>query len=502
MKRTAVFSCFLLLLVCCAVEEQPDESLVLFAQVDAALTRATVGNTWEGGERVQVILDGDDDNPLTFIAAAGGALTPEEPLYWQSRSQTLSARAWYPASWGTMFEHQNTEGKLQMADFIFAPTVDGISLTNVASKPLTFYHKTAKVTATLVAGTGISSVANAEVYFYGWLRGRASTTDGALSGQGGFDRIYPLKSGDTHTALLIPRTYTSEAFIEVSLDGFDYPLYTPETLTLEAGKAYNFRITVNKTGLEVTTDSPLFWGEGSTEGLTAVPVPTLALEGIAPGTEITVKYDDEEISEQTISAGNDLPSTPDGDKIIRSIRFNGGNEILIGRKEGDYINLKFDEAGNLIFRDADEEGNILIGAYAEFQLINTVTGGLSGQYKQEADLDLMDVEWTPISNFSGTFEGGGHKLEQLQITQALSEGGLFGSINSGSTLSNIAIVSGAVTGTNSVGGVCGWNRGGIITACYNHSNVATATRAGGVCGWNQGGTLTACCNIGYVAGEG
>jgi hypothetical protein len=215
---------------------------------------------------------------------------------------------------------------------------------------------------------------------------------------------------------------------------------------------------------------------------------------------MTVKYTDNGEETVTISADGLFQLAAEGTgKTIHRITLNG-HEYLIGRTTDQPLLLNVDASGNLHFRPTDESGNIPIGAYAEFQLINMELGG---QYKQEADLDLMNEEWTPIGNsydmeFTGTFNGGGYKLANLKINRTGTGAGLFGYTAPGATLKNIAVVSGSVKAKipYSGGGVCGQNRG-TITACYNSSDVS-AERVGGVCG-NNFGSITACYNTGSVS---
>jgi hypothetical protein len=182
----------------------------------------------------------------------------------------------------------------------------------------------------------------------------------------------------------------------------------------------------------------------------------------------------------------------------------------LGRKDGDgVITLKLDGAGALEFRDADSAGYVPVGTYAEFQLINTAPGGMSGKYKQEADLDLLGAvgydggqeNWVPIDDgymgFTGEFDGAGHTINNLYISHpwdALQ--GLFG-YNYG-TLKNIRIASGSVSGLYYTGGVAGENYG-TITACYNNGTVLGRRHLGGVAGENYG-TINACYNTGAVSG--
>jgi len=238
-----------------------NRELILASQTEAIQTRATVDNTWDGGEHVQVSIN--NGAAVTFIAASNGTLTPVDPLYWYSSSQTLSVRAWYPALW--VFPVDQSGGP-QAADFLFAPTVSGITFHNVDSKLLTFYHRTAKVAVNLTAGTGVGGVAGATVAFYGYTSGVPDTSDtgnGTISGFGN-GWITPQYTGsNSHAALLIPRDMAGVSFVKITLDGFDY-LYTPSAgdADLQQGCFHTYNITVHKTRLEVTVGNGITWDAG------------------------------------------------------------------------------------------------------------------------------------------------------------------------------------------------------------------------------------------------
>ncbi|GHV50166.1 hypothetical protein AGMMS49579_03330 [Spirochaetia bacterium] len=210
---------------------------------------------------------------------------------------------------------------------------------------------------------------------------------------------------------------------------------------------------------------------------------------------------------------------------IKSITLTDVNKThLIGRlaqSGAPLIVLNLDTGGDLHFRPA-VSGSIPIGTYAEFQLINTVSGALGGAYKQEADLDLMGgmtmsslwdiIAWTPVgaasgSAFIGTYDGNGKKLLRLQINTpgSASPVGLFSQVGSTGVIKNVGIESGAVVGNNNVGGVAGISAGSI-TACYNNASVkgsrvsGTGNNVGGVVGTNSG-TIFACYNSGTVSGN-
>ena len=182
---------------------------------------------------------------------------------------------------------------------------------------------------------------------------------------------------------------------------------------------------------------------------------------------------------------------------VESLSLNGGTPILIGRKGVETIYLKYNN-GNLEHRNV-LNGAIPIGAYSELQLINTASGALSENYKQEADINLMDKPWTPIgrgnnatNRFTGRYDGNGHLITGLYINNtSLDYAGLFGYV--GATGAPAEVVNlgvlGSVTGREYVGGLVGYLYMSTIENCFSAVDVtgagATATaghRVGGVAG--------------------
>ncbi|GHU94110.1 hypothetical protein FACS189479_06440 [Spirochaetia bacterium] len=247
-----------------------------------------------------------------------------------------------------------------------------------------------------------------------------------------------------------------------------------------------------------------------TESFTIIPGPVVSnfttVPGGYTGSAFITYYNPAATLNVTVNAAGELEyasgAVPTG--AVKSLTLTGpalagGNkEHLIGRAAPNSILrivLKLKTNGDLSHRDA-AGGFIPIGSYAEFQLINTAPGG---KYKQEADLDLMDVEWTPVgssgSQFTGTFDGGEKKLSNLKIEKTGDDNvGLFGVVGSGGKVKSVGILSGSVKGKNNVGGLVGSNNGDI-TDCYNEAGVTVtgADNVGGLVGSNNG-DITDCYN--------
>ncbi len=135
------------------------------------------------------------------------------------------------------------------------------------------------------------------------------------------------------------------------------------------------------------------------------------------------------------------------------------------------------------------------------------------------------VEWTPIENYEGTFDGNNYSISGIYINR--SEGnahviGLFQNISSSGVVQNVTLrdsyicASGSTTtngGINAayheIGGICGEN-GGTISGCKNYATVIGVTvkfddpnwgnpSTGGICGvLGENATVDSCENYGYI----
>lgn len=131
----------------------------------------------------------------------------------------------------------------------------------------------------------------------------------------------------------------------------------------------------------------------------------------------------------------------------------------------------------------------------------------SANYKLSQNIDLKNKPWTPIANFTGTFDGQGHTINNMNVSitsQSTSEmkGGLFEVLFG--TVSNL-IVEGTVSvnsgGICNAGGICGRLANGTIEFCRFNGTVSSTTSdnnlqnyAGGITGGSSGAypTITGC----------
>lgn len=148
----------------------------------------------------------------------------------------------------------------------------------------------------------------------------------------------------------------------------------------------------------------------------------------------------------------------------------------------------------------------------------------SAHYCLINSIDLNGLDWTPIGfyqenwtgtrpnntykSFYGVFDGNDCIIKNYKINQKSSEEiGFFSDLNEG-TIRNLGLIgnvgaSSSTTATYLVGGLVGWNRGGIIENCFVSGNVQFTTttgecQVGGIASFNSG-TIRNCFFIGDVS---
>lgn len=270
--------------------------MIFTAAVDApTATRATVDNSWEGTEKVAVMVDGEVKK---YKAAGNGALTPDgagNSHYWSS-IQPMTVQAWYssaysetrPASF-TVQSNQKDGTGYQQSDMLYA--IQSATYNRQGSVSLTFKHLPAKVVVNLKQGDGVTTeeVKSSTVTLInqaltsGTINiNENSQTCTVAQVANGTAEITPqsttLATNDYQKAvqaLLVPQKIKDKPFIKVSINRNaatrDY-YYTPTSDTevnLNAGKQYTYNITVKETGLVVTLSESDAWGNGGNTDVTS-----------------------------------------------------------------------------------------------------------------------------------------------------------------------------------------------------------------------------------------
>ncbi len=509
----------------------------------------------------------------TLTADGSGGLSGGSSMYFPLNGDNVDIYALHTnAAWaGTAYPaatltHSVGADQRTLANYAASDLLYGRAMNVARTKnpvPLTFYHLLSKVQVAIVAEEGLTASDIQSITIGGTKRSVTYTLSKSAApnaigvtaaGSASAITIGQDLSADFteanvryNDAVVVPQTLSEgTVFLTITLTTGENLVYrlTANT-TFESGKKYTCHMTVNLTGITMTT-SVADWRPGD------------LITGNNGIVRYVVSYTDN-TSETIYCETMGTVSFNGTGKTVRSIALPDLDKTyLIGRSNLTSLTLNLDAAGNLHFRPAVNGCNP-IGSYAEFQLINTVPGALAGDYRQEADLDLLSEEWTPIGNdaapFTGKFDGNGFNLAKLKIENySSSYVGLFGyiegsyaeirnaHISSGSikgrydtasicsrlsggrviNCSNAAIVSssysvaGGIVGRNAgsivkncqntgtilgIGGIVGCNEdGGIITACCNYGNVSWGSYVGGLVGENRNGSIvTACYNVGTIS---
>lgn len=119
------------------------------------------------------------------------------------------------------------------------------------------------------------------------------------------------------------------------------------------------------------------------------------------------------------------------------------------------------------------------------------------------DIYLEGIAFYPIPTFGGVFDGKGHSIIGLDITESVSPAGLFAVLQEGAVVKNLNVVGNvAPSGYQAnIGGIVGENYG-QLTNCTFTGTVSGQTNTGGIAGMNgYTGVITNCRTSGTVLGE-
>lgn len=249
--------------------------------VQDAATRAATGiqgDAFDAGESIDVniqeaTVEGQDAStvtaysPLSYMTGEGGIMevaSGTQP-YYPTSGNGVDIYAVYPAGTGETFAiaaDQSADEAYKASDLMYASR-SGVARTKEAVK-LTFSHLLSKVTVKLVAGAGSPDLSGAKVLLTGVMPEASFSADyegytlGAASGTPAEVTVAVTTAESLEgSAVIIPQTL-AQKFIKVSLKNggelsgsLDGATTGP---TLVAGNEYVYTITVNLTGLNISSE--------------------------------------------------------------------------------------------------------------------------------------------------------------------------------------------------------------------------------------------------------
>ena len=216
------------------------------------------------------------------------------------------------------------------------------------------------------------------------------------------------------------------------------------------------------------------------------------------------------------------PEEPDQTEAVQHVidLINAIGEVT--EESGDAINaaraaydaLTAEEQGQVsnydVLMAAEEAYKTLLGDVVEIYDENGLREiAADGNYRLMSDIELT-APWTPVSSFSGTLDGNGHVISELQISGA----GFFSSTEKGAVIQNLGL-EGTVNhpGFSPAGALVGRANGSTtITGCYTNVAVTADSmeHVGGIVGEAQAacviencyslGTLTGGTSFAYAGG--
>ena len=119
------------------------------------------------------------------------------------------------------------------------------------------------------------------------------------------------------------------------------------------------------------------------------------------------------------------------------------------------------------------------------------------------DISLVGKSFEPIATFAGIFDGGGHTISELNLSQGMSYIGLFSRVAPTGVIRNLNVTGSVIPSGDqiAVGGIAGENSGSIVD-CSFKGVVAGNDYTGGICGINSlEGSLFGCRTEGYIRGK-
>ena len=259
---------FASILCSCNGEVTPDmvESQVEISAniTPCVLTRVSDnGTSFTHGDQIKVQnTDRNNKNLATYTySESTGMWTTTNDLYWGVKSEN-TFNAWYPATaaYGsfTIPEDQTTAVNLASADWMTATT----TARRNSTVALSFNHNLAKVTVTIEEWSN-KYLENERVINLLELNSLSSVMPNNNTAT--WVNTNVKETNKSFVAIIAPGTYTSgKDIMQVYVNGSSAPLAvkTSEALTLEASKAYRFKVTVGKDLATITSSVTVGdWGD-------------------------------------------------------------------------------------------------------------------------------------------------------------------------------------------------------------------------------------------------
>ena len=226
---------------------------------------------FEAGEDIKVFINeatvAQTAAPLTYTANGSGGMAPPTAQYFPQSGNGVNIHAFYPLTATddlvtpktfAIAGNQSTNSAYKASDLMYGvPLSNPVARTSSAVQ-LTFEHLLSKVNIELVAGSGNPTLIGSTVKLKGILPETTfDPSDGSITAAAGIATditVMTTTATLVGSAIIVPQTLAATAFIEVTLpDGGVLTYSLPAPQLFEGKKQYDYVITVNLTGLTVTS---------------------------------------------------------------------------------------------------------------------------------------------------------------------------------------------------------------------------------------------------------
>lgn len=240
----------------------------VFTRSNPVATKETDQMNFNGGDAITISTEGQASVNYILKDGTWGPETSGQFLKWSSELMTFTAR--YPKGSGDFIVPTNQNGiaEIASADYMTATTVYD-KIPDDRKVNLTFDRQMARVVITIAGFNNEFSDKASVSEMYVTSKERIAKDGSAVTAT---SDIIPYsqsrygKKGSIYYALVAPNTATNYEFIKlrVKYESDVKSLTVKNPVALEAGKSYNFNLTIGKNGVSLGTVSVEDWGNTGT----------------------------------------------------------------------------------------------------------------------------------------------------------------------------------------------------------------------------------------------
>lgn len=240
----------------------------VFTRSNPVATTETDQMNFNGGDAITISTEGQASVNYILKDGTWGPETSGQFLKWSSESMTFTAR--YPKTSGDFIVPKNQNGidEIASADYMTATKVYNKIPAN-RKVDFLFERQMARVVITIAGFNNEFSGDDSVSEMYVTSKERIAKDGSAVTAT---SEIIPYsqdrygKKGSIYYALVVPNTATNYEFIKLTVKKSDdiKDLTVKNPVALEAGKSYNFNLTIGKDGVSLGTVSVEDWGNTGT----------------------------------------------------------------------------------------------------------------------------------------------------------------------------------------------------------------------------------------------